>query len=542
MASNWLGLRREYEKVLLFGIFAVFLILRLFSLTPYFFIQGGDDARYLALAQSFPSHLLDNNQFYITHPPLFSWIVAVFSFVFEDYIAGILVSLLSSIASFFLIYAIFKKVASSVYVALTVVLLYSISPFFISIATLVSKESLALMLFLLTIHYFISFVEERSAKAGLIASVFGALHAMTTDHTLLLIPALVLTAFFFSRKKVSWGVLIPIFVTVVFYLIWIGIRVYVYTHYEYYPAAMDGTPVSTEGWGVRELLSPHYFDEKYVPFGIVFELTHYLYPIFYMLNVQFFPWPHSLTFQTIGTLFSLKLLPQLLIYAGLVGTAIIGIVAIFNDAVKSGFKRNALLWMLVMFAIFFAPAAQILTSTRYVQIANIFLYGIIGLGIVSFFRAVKQEKRLRLHFAAAVGMCLILLIPYVIHNHYFMLTKEKIVELRKTAPFIQGLPKDGIMAQFGYSPELNYLTTKRVMTLPESVEDLSPIDLFNISYVLYGEYYLDTFETGKMFNYDIIDYIRKHPERFKLLAVVEERYEPRERPDHIYIYEVVRKD
>ena len=100
------------------------------------------------------------------------------------------------------------------------------------------------------------------------------------------------------------------------------------------------------------------------------------------------------------------------------------------------------------------------------------------------------------------------------------------------------------MSQVGYSPNLNYLTSKRLITMPS---DPSTLDLFikiyNINYLLYGGHYWFPFSEGEkkvVFNYKTIKYIREHPEKYRLIKTIEEEYGNVDRHDTIYIYEVLR--
>jgi len=532
---------QQYKTGLFTLIFLLFLLLRLFSSTPYFFIQAGDDARFLALAQSFPNHLLYNHQFYLVHPPIFPWVIALFSFFAEDYIAGILVSLLSASVSFFLIYIIFSKVTSNDFVAFTVLLFYSLSPAFINLSTTISKESFSLMIFLLCIYYYISFIENRNRNFGIASAGFGFLSAFTTDHTLLLLPALTATAFFLSKTRIRIKHFLPIIAIAFFYLSWIGVRAYIYTYNEFYPAAFDGTPVFMQGWGIRELLSPQYFVEEYVPFGTSYDVSHYLYPLFYMTNIIFAPWPPGLNFHNFLILFSGKYLFQAFFYPIVLGLGMAGFTYLLRVR-NWGEKRNPLLWMISLFAIYFVPASQVTTSTRYIITANLFFYAAIGIGLVQLFEFLKLKRKLRLVYSLMVLLSFVLLIPHLAEYHHFIFHQKKIVELEKTATFVNSLPKDGFMIQYGYPDELIYLTGKRVVSLPEKIEDFEFVDLLNINYVMYGEYYSQPYEAGQytMFSYWVIDYIRKHPLQFKLIKVIEETYPTKERSDHIYIYEVTK--
>ena len=100
------------------------------------------------------------------------------------------------------------------------------------------------------------------------------------------------------------------------------------------------------------------------------------------------------------------------------------------------------------------------------------------------------------------------------------------------------------MAQIGYTPELAYLTDKRVVALTiDSSNFLELIKAYKINYLVYGEAYAKPFSVEnkeKVINYDTIKYIVEHSEEFELIKIVTEVY-PWGKQDNFYIYEVKNK-
>ncbi len=541
-----LKINSKNKNILVIVIFFVFIFLRLFSDSQYYFIQSSDAARYLTLANNFPKHTLDNNQLHLTHPPLYSYTIHFMNFLFEDHIAGILVSLISAIISFFLVYRLTILINNNPLILYVTLILFSLSQIYINISKHVLKESFAVMLTLASIYYYLKFFKEGKNKNIVYSTFFSFLTGLTTDHAILLIPSLIIIYFIFRNKTKIWKASIPLTALVLSYSFWIAIRLYTYVSYDYYPAALDGTIVNINKVGIKQLLSSQYFDEAeiFIPFGLSFDPLHYLYPLLYMLNLIILPWPSGLRFSTIATLLSTNYLVQLLIYSILSIGGIYSLYRIIGVITKKNIKRNGMLLCLILFFIFIFPLTQKFTSTRYTITAIIFLYILISFGL---FELAKALKVLRLYKISIIGLILslILYLPsYYSNNNHFILSQEKIVEAKNTAEFINQLPKDGVMAQIGYTQELNYLTNKRVMALPVNPNYMFLIDIYNISYVIYGEFYMKPIsEANKkdVINYDTIKYIREHSNQFKLLKVIEETYPTTDRIDHIYVYEVIKK-
>lgn len=125
------------------------------------------------------------------------------------------------------------------------------------------------------------------------------------------------------------------------------------------------------------------------------------------------------------------------------------------------------------------------------------------------------------------------------HRH-FALTVRKEMESSRTAEYLRNLPGDGIMAQVGYPPELVYLTGKRVVALPLGPEKLDQfIGRYDIRYLVYGQRYwapIDERFARSVWCWPTIKYIRDHPEKYPLLAVVDETYSGEEKPDRVFIH------
>ena len=523
------------------------MFLRMFSDSEYYFIQGGDSAKYLVLANNFPYHTAYNNQLYIVHPPLYPYLIHFVSFFVEDYLAGILISLISAAITFFIVYKLVILISNSRYVALGTLLLFSLSGIFISISTKVGKESFSVMLSLSSIYFLIVFLKKGKGKNIWLSAFFGALLGVTTDHVVLLIPSLILSYVVFWNKNTLWRATIPIISATLSYSFWIFVRAYTYMTHEFYNVGLDGTIANVSNWGLKQLVSPMFFSEiqNYVPFGFNFQPLHYIYPISYMLNLVVAPWPAGLRFSNLGILFSTNYALQLIIYTTLTMAAIYGTYKIIKSFFKKGIKNNGMLLSLILFTIFIFPLSQEFISTRFTVTAIIFLFIIINYGFFQLAKTFNVLRLYKLYIIVLISIVIVYMPFFYYSNNHFILSKEKLVEAPKTGEFINQLPKDGIMSQIGYGQEIMYLTDKRVMALPITPNYMFLIDKYNISYVLYGEFWSEPFEnyTGHMFNYDTIKYIREHSEKFKLLNVIEETYPVKingeNKKDHIYIYEVM---
>lgn len=536
------------EQILLFAIFFIFLFLRAFSDSPYFLIQGSDHARYLELAKNFPYHTLDNNQLFVYHRPLYPYTVHFLTWFFEDHLAGIMVSLISGIISFFIIYKLVLQLTKEKYIALGVLILFSLSWMYVYASATVMVESFYVMLALASIYFYVLLLKNNKIGYLWSSALFGALAAMTTDLAVLLILGLAATYAVFGNISKIWKEAIPILVTIVSYSAWIFLRMYIFSTFEYYPASIDGTIVRVSDWSLVSLFITDYFKEItfYMPSALPLSTNlnplNYIYPIIFMLNLEIAPFPSGLRFSNINILFSVDNFPQLFIYSLLFIGASYGIYRIIKQIYHKKVKSNGILLVLILLLVFLLHLLQGIASLRYQTIAIVFLFIIINYGL---FQLAKKFNFLKIYKASIIGLILILILYlpfYYAENKHFILSKQKIVEATKTAEFINQLPGNGIMAQIGYTQELDYLTNKRVMALPIHPDYMFLLDMYDINYLIYGEFYKEQFSENnkeKVFNYDTIKYIIDHPQQFKLLTVIEESYPTKERKDHIYIYEVI---
>ena len=545
------------KKYLIILLFAVFLVLRLFVRSP-FVLLGSDHIKYLELAKNFPYHTITNNQLYIDHGPLYPYVIHFFTIFFRnDYIASIMVSVLSAIVTFFLLYKLFILLFKNFYVAFTTLILFTLSVEFIMASKTPLKESFMVMLIFLAIYFYIRAVKFYDAKSLLYSSIFGAALAFTADHVIFLFPTFVLSYIFFNHERIELKrfhfphlkyALIPFIVTLLAYGSWLGIKDYQYSHNQYYPAGLEGAPVSTKNYGITQLLNPVYF-EGYDPnfqHGINTKLRHYAFGIGYMFNTEPFSIPLGLNLTTMKyLLFPRHIAYMIFFYLPLAIFAASGFFfTIKNYARTKRIYNNYNLYLILVFLIFIFPLTQVISSPRYIYTDYAILYYFIGFGI---FMLLKKMNALEIYkrIIPLIAILLVLLIPiWIYYNHYFVFFTKKNIELQRTADYINtNLNKnDGIMAQAGYTYKLPYLTPNRVLGLPPNSENLMPlIRYYNITYVIFGKYYtVNKYQYSK----DAVEFIKNNPDKFKLVAAVKEDYnyfyakDNGANTDEVYIYQV----
>jgi len=470
-------------------------------------------------------------------------------FVGYDYIAAILISLISAGMLFFLVYKLFMMLADNFLITFTVLILLTLSVDFVIASNTVLRESFVVTLLLSTLYFYVKGIKFGNKSSMIVAGVLGFLSAFTTDHALLLLPAFVVTYIFFRNKKTSIAIsLLPIILTSLFIGSWTLIKFYQYSTNEYYPSGLEGAPVSTKNLGIAAILNTHYFKdyEPNLPSGFT-RIRDYAYRLGYMFNIVPFSIPRGLDFTSIEYLLLPKhIVYMIILYLPFALTALFGFLIILRDFIKrKNIHNNFNLYIIALFLIFISLITRRDSSPRYIYTAYIFLFYFIGYGLFTLLKKVKKIRRLKSYnnLILIAVILLLLLTPFWYYNNpNFVLLTKKFVAVSKTADFINKniASEDAIMAQAGYGETLSYQIGSRILGLPPKSENLlKMINYYNVSYVLYGKIYtFDRYHYAK----DSVDFIRDHPERFKLIAAINEDYGNlrRTNKDEIYIYKVRR--
>jgi len=519
---------------------------------------NADELKFLEAADNFPYHKLYNDQLYLFHPPFYPYTIYLFTLIFqEDYIAAIVINLISAVVTFFVLYKFFMML-TNFKITFFVLVFYTLSVAFINSAATVLRESFVVMLILLSLYYYVNGIKFNKKKSLIIATIIGSFLALTSDHVVFLFPAFILSYIFFNSKRMNFKKLnfpnlkyavIPLIIIFIFYGSWGAVKFYQYSNNEYYTNGVEGTPLSTNDLNLMKLISPHYFEDfsgPYISPGILSVQKKLVFQLGYMFNIEPFSMPLGLNFSTMNyLLFPRHIAYMFLIYLPLALIALFGFYTIIKNFIKTKqIYNNVNLYMIGLFFIFLIPITQQFVSPRYIYTSYFFLFYIISFGISTLF--IKKESLRNYSKLFIIVIILFLLIPsWFIYNSNFVLFNKKVFGAQNTADFINDNfdKDDAIMAQPGYSARLNYLTEQRTLGLYSEPEKLPYlIDYYNVSYIVFGRRY-----TQDIYHYRIetIDYIKSNPDKFELIATIQEDYSDfyvdadLARTDEVYIYKVI---
>jgi len=511
-------------KILIGLLFLAFLLPRIFISSPYYFVSM-DEAKYLGLAASFPTHTLFNNQLYLVHPPLFPYLIRFFSLFSPDHIAGMAVSLLFAVVSFAAMVRLFKTLGKGAFRTTIALSVLALSSLHIPTSRVIYKDSMFLGLFLLSLALYVEGLVRARTGYLLLAGISGCACCLTSDLGVYLLPCFVIGHAVLRKEKTSVGsVITPFLIAFLPYCAWLLVRLAVYRLGEYYPAGVDGTIEYVRALTPGRLFTPRYFPAT----ATMFDFSP-------RLNILSF---HGNVYP-LSPLFGLPLAAHLIVYALVAYAAVASVVRAVGRRKIRGDASLFFSILLVLFAfpVIFRPEPRfvipILLPMGYLLAEGVFLLA----------GRLPRGDRIVQWIALAVVVCALAgAANYVAHNTHLIFTLRKEVEGEKTARYLEGLPGDGVMAQVGYPPELAYLTDKRVVSLPPSPEKLDEfIRRYAIEYLLYGQHYWGKISEANAPNiwcYKTIRHIRENPERYPLLKVIDEEYAAVRWPDRVFVHSV----
>lgn len=454
----------------------IYILLRLFTHKRKFI--EGDELRHMASAKNF--YKLWNRSFYDTHPPLYSYLIKLFSFL-GYYRAGVTVSLLCSL----LLYLVCEKLYG----------VLGLSP---------AQKTIALAC--LTFNYTLIYYSNKAFRYQLIVLLGTAMiyFALTLQHFLMGLcwGLLSLTCSFVGLRAFWIWLLNPYWISAFlfccFYGWWLGKKLTVYCHHDYYPSGLDGKIEPMSPLAFRQLISPMYFPWTYKYYGHG-ELG----------------WDFKNWYKKIGGMFGL-----------------------YQTNHK---KLNILLGILIVLMGYFTIRGMAIgyaTSFQVVMLTLILLYpslfkrflprnSIIAIPLICYFigKGSWQMPPQWVYFGQIIG-----LLGFLCLNRIWIFTQPRI-RAKVTSRCLNHLPKDGVLVEGLIAYPIAYGSHTRVVVIPHDPdvkEAISQTKLsikeFDLHYAVFSELY----KTEKHLGYPAIEYIKS----FKLIKTIKED------GDIYYIYEL----
>jgi hypothetical protein len=497
--------------------FALFLVLRLFSADSHYLLAG-DQCTYLQLGRTFPRHQLFNHELYLLHPPLLGFVIGVFDLVLPLLTAGLVTTLLFACVNFFVVREIgrFDQLPRSaifaglVYLALSrpgVAYDYHVA----RISPLVCATALALLAFL-------HLLRKPSRKALLLAIAANVGCLMISDQAVLLLPC---------QAVLLWGrgaggvgrkpLALLAGVSVAAVLIWPAVRWLAYSRRADLPAGIDGMIEFTKDFPLLALIQPNF---------LPFTDAH---------RALFTQTSLSLANLDLGLLVRLPL-DLLLVPRAVTAVLVLGLAGAAFGRASS--RRRALQWLLLTL-LFLLPVG--LGMNEWYGMGYILPFTLLliegAAALLAFVRTSETAVAAGLSAVCVLGGAMWLatdsrepanlLQPR--GGAHFLFTRPPVTRGAGIAGFFASMPRDtGIMAPQGLSPEIVYLTDKRVVALPFDPKLLDPfVAKYRISYIVISNEYLVMYNNPRADLYTsrlVTDHIVRHPERYKPVQTQQETY------------------
>lgn len=513
----------------------LFAVVRVFAPEPYYFVAV-DEARYLGLAQNFPSHTLYAETRFLQHMPAYPYLIAITDFVLNNPVAsGLLVSFVMGTLTLILLLVLFKNLNKKNTWLFLFALLFSLNWALVELSRLVFKETTYIAFFWATVVFYWLGI-KKSSKWFWVSGVFAALTALSSDQVIFLFPMLLLTGYLMKVPWKQWRPYIPIVLGGIAYAFWLAIRLQFYLMHAAAPIGVDGVIEDTARFGLGQLLSPFSLPEsaRLTRAGYGNNAVQVVSNLGYLFNTYPFLITPNLSRERIGQVRLLDFLFILLVY-----------VPIGLWLARWFWKKGEILtrerkWWFndkqVIFALYWALlAVPILTGVgnwRHVILSVIPLLYFLTESLFSIFHKFMEKPPVRIGFALIAAF---FVIAWVFAHPHLSFAREEVVQGYALAEELKTLPGDGFFVQTGYSMEQAYLLPeKRVYGIVSNASNLEVyLDKFNISYVVLGS------KTWAPSDEPSLGFIKSRPDYFVPIKVVTEQYPLRNvAADRFVVYQV----
>ena len=514
--------------------FALFLVLRLFSADPYYLLAG-DQCTFLELGRTFPAHQLFNHELYLIHSPPFGYAIGLFHLFLPLLASGLVTTLLFACINFFAVRKLgqFEDLPrTAIFVGLTYLALNRPA---VAYDYHVARVSILVCSTALGILAFLRLLREPSRKTLLTAVAANALALFVSDQALLLLPCEAVIYWARGGRREWRMVSLLAAGSAAAALIWPVVRFIEFSRRIDLPAGISGTIEFTKNFPLLAVIQPNF---------LPFTNTH-----------------RSLFTQTSLSLWNLKpallasLPTDLLVVPREVSAGIV-ILLITAALARPGRRRQAIQW-LALSLLLLLPVG--LGMNEWYGMGFIVPFALLMMeGAAASFAwagafVSKPEKTFTIGLSVACVLAAVLWLAAPLpaaHNFLsphggtqFLFTRPVVTRAAAVSRFFASLPRDtGIMAPTDLSPEVVYLTDKRVVALPFDPALLDRfIEEYRISYVVTSSEFMRRFDSPVADQYTsslVNRFIAEHPARYRLVNSLREDYPAFYPPIEYYVFQV----
>jgi hypothetical protein len=512
----------------------LFLTLRLFSADSYYLLAG-DQCTFLELGRTFPKHQLYNHELYLIHPPLFGYAIGLLHLFLPLLVSGLLATLVFACLNFFVIRNLGLR-EDLPKTAIFVGLIYlAISRPAVHYDSHVARVSILVFSTSLAILSFLRFLREpgkQTLVAALAANVFSM---MVSDQSLLLLPCQLIIYWVRGSRREWKSPALLAAGSLLAAMIWPAVRLAKFLSHGDLPAGIDGTIEFTRNLPLLTVIQPNF---------LPFTNAH-----------------RSLITQTSLSIFNLDpaLLASfpvdLLSLPSLVGIGII--VLLIAAALARPVRRMRAIQWLALSLLFLVPVG--LGMNEWYGMGFIVPFSLLIMEgaaaslawLGSYVGKAEKISAIVLSALCVLGVVLWLNAPprdvpsYRPHGgSHFLFTRPTVTRAAIVSNFFASAPPEtGIMAPVLLSPEIVYLTGKRVIALPFDPALLDRfIEEYHITYLLTSSQFLTQYRKpleDRYYGALVSRFLTEHPERYRLVQSVRENYGAVYSPTTYYVFQVV---
>ncbi len=531
------------------AVVLAFAVTRSLSPEPVYFL-GLDDPIYLGLAEKLPGYSLYGGVGFVNHPPLFPILIRIAATLLPLPLAGLAVAVGMEALAGLLLWRLVRRAGMGLYSRVAVLALLVLSSQWYLLAGMTYKETTytACLFGLLGAWLTAAGAGEGSEVVRRRAVGFAALWAGATvaasDYGVFAIAGCQTGVVAYAVTTQQWHrrLLLPAVAGAAVYLVWLGWRLHVYRSGAEAAVGLGGMLEPMGHVGLRQLLTP-----QALPFSAELTQVRTSWPspgeARTLAYGVFELGPMRWAVRGLGLSLPLQIPPGPLLAGG-------GLAWLLHEAARhSTPARRGFAWaLLALGLVLCVPATQEIVRQR----PRMFLPlpALMAVGVAGAAAAGAHRVRLSPRVAAAaivivmLGTCALAVrtLPFVV---WFRPAR---VEAQVAIDWLNAQPPATVMTQVGYSAELGWRAQHRVFGMPTDGALLdAQVERHGVRYLMYGTHYWrspDEENYRPVWNGAAIDAIRANPERYPLLATLEEIYVPPHRRlqgDTLWIHGVVPK-
>ncbi len=492
------------------SVLVLFLTLRFFCGNPYFNLHG-DQCKYLVLGRNFPWHFLWNDSLYLLHQPFFGFSIGIASYVMPLFQSGLAVTIFWAILAFFTLCRYCQLQGLNISGQILSLSYVSLSLISVMMDTTISRTSVLLFFTVLSLLTFESFLREGGRKKFLLALLSSIICMLISDQALALLPALVIVYVMEPGKAKLRNLVILLSASFLAYITWPLVRLCIYMSYQSYAAGMDGIIENMNGFPVVGIIQPNFLPRV---------LSHHM---GIGTNMDF-----TMANMNCAVPFLLFVVPPTL------SKIIVGSLILLAAATGIIRRDKGVLKLGLLSVLFYLPV--LINMPVWYGICYLIPFSaMLGKGIVLLDFRPEWERRLAMMLSI---ICLLLALlwlhnppPWKPTDHLsFLFSRQPVTRGQQSLQWLHDIQGDiGIMGPVGSTPEIAYLTGKRVVAIPFNPDELDTlISQYRIQVIVLTDRELIPSKdepAGWSLSRIVAQHILRNPQKYQLISVCREKYQ-----------------